>query len=453
MGRFQRQCSALLFRLRKVSAKQQPIVMLIFVICVVVFISVLQTKSLCKASDRPVSKMSHVTFEPLSNDVTDCVLRVHIFGNLTDMQSWLELTSWYHLFQRSRALNHTADIFCPLHNCILRFTISTNTNHFRGKDAIIFGSLPKAFDGRFSKILSTEPLPKQTWFYYSTETPLRVVNWNRDLRVADLKYHKMMTYRRDSDIHIPFGYYRKRARPLTDEEFNANYGRNKTKLAALMTSNCGQVFWPRVSLADQLSQMLPMDRYGRCGELQCLPRRSEMCYRMLQSYKFYMTLANSECSEYITEKFWNQALGQGIVPVVYGAHKTDFERLGPPNSFIHLSDFSSLKEVAKYLKTLGTDHDTYMQYLQWARDYEVVNTFPTTINDLCRIIPHVFNGTTQTLRKLGESTWYQGCRNQPSNKDMMPVFKVNDQDLAYMTWTLWGSKQVEANHGLSFTPF
>lgn len=434
--------------------------MVIFIIGVFILNAILQTKSLQNTSQVPdgsnyVKGPHHVTeltFKPFPDVPTNCVKRVHIFGNLTDMAMWPELSSWHNLFKRGQVLKHTADVFCPIYNCTLRFTIGTNLTHLKGKDAVIFGALPKAFEGRFHDMISKDPEPTQTWFYYSTETPLRVVHWNRDVRVADLKYHKMMTYRSDSDIHIPFGYYQKRLKPLTDYEFNERYGRNKTKLIAWMASNCAQIFWPRIPIVEQLSRRLPLDTYGKCGRLSCLPQRSELCKLMLQQYKFYMTLANSECHEYITEKFWDQTLSQGIVPVVYGAPKSDFQKIGPPNSFIHLSDFSSLKELAGHLKILDTDHESYMKYLDWIRDYEVVSTFPIQITHLCRIIPHLYNGTAPELHRLGDSTWYKGCRNLP-NEDIFTPFWPREQMLAYFTWIPWGSKRDGMNKGTNIKPF
>ncbi|XP_071502110.1 alpha-(1,3)-fucosyltransferase 7-like [Diadema antillarum] len=428
-----------------ISLKQRSMLLILLVIFVFFCNSVFQTKKLLRFSHyqdevhgdrRDVAEP--VVFEPFTEPPNECVKRVHIYGNLTDMRLWPELSSWYHLFMRSRVHKHAADIFCPVEDCAIRFTIGTNVLHFRDKDAVIFGALPKAFEGRLSSLVAMEPEEGQTWFYYSTETPLRVVNWNRDLRVADLKYHKIMTYRSDSDIPIPFGHYRRRVVSLTQEEFDQAYSQNKTKLVAWMASNCAQIFWPRVPLVEQLSRLLPLDQYGKCGKMQCLPQRSERCNRMLQQYKFYMALANSECHEYITEKFWEQTLGQGVVPVIYGAPKKDFEKLGPPNSFIHLSDFSSLKEMATFLRKLNVDHESYKKYFEWGRDFEVVNTYPIHVQDLCRTIPHMFKGTTQRLRTLGNSTWYRGCRKPPSKAILTP-FWPREQMLAYLTWSLWGS--------------
>ncbi|XP_054764887.2 glycoprotein 3-alpha-L-fucosyltransferase A-like [Lytechinus pictus] len=445
-------------RRRMVNARQQIVGMMIFSFGVFILNAILQTKSLQSDSEgpdgsnlgnRPVTEM---TFEPFPDVSTNCVKKVHIFGNLTDMASWLELSSWYKLFKRGQVFKHTADAYCPLYNCTLRFTTGTNLTHLKGKDAVIFGALPKAFEGRLHDVISKDPEPGQTWFYYSTETPLRVVNWNRDVRIADLKYHKLMTYRSDSDIHIPFGYYQKRLKPLTDAEFNTKYVQNKTKLVAWMASNCAQIFWPRIPIVEQLGRRVQLDTYGRCGKLSCQPQRSETCNHMLKEYKFYMTLANSECHEYITEKFWTQTIGQGIVPVVYGAPKSDFQKMGPPNSFIHLSDYSSLKEMAEHLKKLNKDHESYMKYLEWGRYYEAIPTFPIQINNLCRIVPHLNKGTTQELHRLGDSTWYKGCRNLP-NKDILTPFWPREQMLAYFTWTPWGSKRDGINRGTDIKPF
>ena len=38
---------------------------------------------------------------------------------------------------------------------------------------------------------------------------------------------------------------------------------------------------------------------------------------------------------YSSEKFWRNALGEGLVPIVYGPHEDDVKAVAPPNSYIH----------------------------------------------------------------------------------------------------------------------
>ena len=61
----------------------------------------------------------------------------------------------------------------------------------------------------------------------------------------------------------------------------------------------------------------------------------------LTPYKFYLAFENSNCKEYITEKFWRTLNRTFAVPIVMGSG--NYKELAPPNSFIHVDDFASPK--------------------------------------------------------------------------------------------------------------
>ena len=58
-----------------------------------------------------------------------------------------------------------------------------------------------------------------------------------------------------------------------------------------------------------------------------------------------------------------------MVPVVMGAPRRDYERFAPPNSFIHVDDFSGPQALAKYLKLVGSSEVLYSKYLEWKKHY------------------------------------------------------------------------------------
>jgi hypothetical protein len=53
----------------------------------------------------------------------------------------------------------------------------------------------------------------------------------------------------------------------------------------------------------QLKKYIDVDVYGNCGTLSCPRSEEEDCRVMAaKKYKFYLSLENSLCKDYITEK-------------------------------------------------------------------------------------------------------------------------------------------------------
>ena len=120
--------------------------------------------------------------------------------------------------------------------------------------------------------------------------------------------------------------------------------------------------------------MLQVDIFGACGDKQC-PRNSDNCYDKLNTeYKFYLAFENSNCVDYITEKFYVNGLKYNVLPIVMGARKQDYLRVAPHKSFIHVDDYDGPGALAKYLKMLDEDDVRYNEYFQWKGTGEMINT-------------------------------------------------------------------------------
>ena len=57
-----------------------------------------------------------------------------------------------------------------------------------------------------------------------------------------------------------------------------------------------------------------------------------------------------------------------------GARKEDYAAVAPPNSYIHVEDFRSAKELAQYLIKLDQNDDLYNQYFLWKNTGYFLNT-------------------------------------------------------------------------------
>ena len=88
--------------------------------------------------------------------------------------------------------------------------------------------------------------------------------------------------------------------------------------------------------------------------------------KRIRDCKFYLAFENSNCSDYVTEKFVN-ALESGAIPIVNGWPQTYRDLL--PGSYIHLSDFSTISQLAEYLESLLKDTKKMGKYHEWRKFY------------------------------------------------------------------------------------
>ncbi|XP_064480220.1 glycoprotein 3-alpha-L-fucosyltransferase A-like isoform X2 [Ornithodoros turicata] len=212
--------------------------------------------------------------------------------------------------------------------------------------------------------------PGQIWILYMLESPFHntilsgkgCINWTA-------------TYRRDSDIVTPYEKFvlfdpLVKKLPLNGR----NFAQNKSKAVAWFVSNCVALN-SRMEYALELRKYIQVDIYGACGPLKCPRTESEQCLQMLsEHYKFYLAFENANCRDYITEKFYN-ALRHNVIPIVMGASRTDYQKVAPFHSYIHVDDFATPKDLAEYLKHLERNTNLYNEYFAWKGTGEFINTY------------------------------------------------------------------------------
>ncbi|XP_071485806.1 glycoprotein 3-alpha-L-fucosyltransferase A-like [Diadema antillarum] len=244
----------------------------------------------------------------------------------------------------------TGDFKCPGVPCGLRLVVNTDMESLKSSDAVIL----------FHRTVwdwaeMTKQRPRgQKWIFYSQESPKNTLKHViPPMEYRNNSYDYIMSYRPDeSHLYGSYGRYNPGIPELRFTDM-ANWVQNKTKTVAWMASNCNIVTWDRKGFVEELKKHIPISMYGSCGNTPC--PRDERCNRKLRKHKFYLAFENSECRDYITEKLWRNAFLNDIVPVVYGPPREDYEKVLPPNSFIHVHDFKSVKELAEYLSKLDKD--------------------------------------------------------------------------------------------------
>jgi len=246
---------------------------------------------------------------------------------------------------------------CPVSTC----AISTSRKDSGNADLIIF---------KDHFIMPGHDRPShQLWMMYMLECPMHTQGFKKHPAV----FNWTATYRSDSTVVTPYerwDYYNPNVKSLPQE---INYAANKTGKVAWFVSNCAAKNG-RLDYARKLGKYISVDIYGTCGEHKC-PRTNGDCFKVLDThYKFYLAFENSNCIDYITEKFYVNGLGHKVIPIVMGARPEDYERSAPHNSFIHVDNYDSPQALAEYLQKLDENDDLYNEYFKWKGTGEFIDT-------------------------------------------------------------------------------
>uniref|UniRef100_A0A0D9XXC4 Fucosyltransferase n=1 Tax=Leersia perrieri TaxID=77586 RepID=A0A0D9XXC4_9ORYZ len=109
---------------------------------------------------------------------------------------------------------------------------------------------------------------------------------------------------------------------------------------------------------------MALSMYPVCSNDNGKPHWWDHLHCAMSHYKFVLAIENTKTESYVTEKLF-YALEAGSVPIYFGAPNVwDFV---PPNSIIDASKFSSLRELASYVKTVANDPVAYAEYHAWRR--------------------------------------------------------------------------------------
>lgn len=134
-----------------------------------------------------------------------------------------------------------------------------------------------------------------------------------------------MNYRQDSDFFVPYGGFA----PISPPETH-NYGhiwtmKKPSLTSAWMVSNCNAPSRRNDVIKALQKAGLSIDVYGNCRDFSSksvpnCPRthadRNRCPASTIGQYYFYFALENSNCVDYVTEKFFNSLDYYKSVPIV-----------------------------------------------------------------------------------------------------------------------------------------
>ena len=152
-------------------------------------------------------------------------------------------------------------------------------------------------------------LTTSCWEYFMSINPLHLTNCRLDFFKKNISpiisqpgfFNLTSTFRKDSDIQIPYLYYKNRTSSKPQKSVTLNEIKRRKKLMVWFVSHCNTGS-KREDYMAELSKYIPVDIYGKCGKnVSCGGRYTENCTEVsMEDYKFYFAAENSICREYFT---------------------------------------------------------------------------------------------------------------------------------------------------------
>ena len=126
----------------------------------------------------------------------------------------------------------------------------------------------------------------------------------------------------------------------------------------------------RLNYINELKKHIQVHVYGSWGIYKC-PSKGD-CFDMLKwKYRFYLAFENSMCKDYVTEKFYFNALQHNMLPIVINKGNFSDPTVAPPGCCINASDFKAAKELADYIRIVDSNTTLYSSYFKWHSRYRV----------------------------------------------------------------------------------
>ena len=251
---------------------------------------------------------------------------------------------------------------CAKHNINVSCRITYDKKEYEHSDLVAFHGRGADFGPDNLPNPSKRP-PQQRWVYYNRESPVNqgiLANPSVGKKFNGL-FNWTMTYRLDSDIDYRY------ARIVPGKHPDEYHLKPADKMAVAVISNCQL---DRLNYVRQLQKYIPVHLYGSCGTHRC-PTHGDCFATLKKMYSFYLSFENSICKDYVTEKFYSNALVHNMLPVVINGGDFSNPTVAPPGCCIKASDFKSPKELAEHIKKVASNSTLYNSHFKWHSKYTV----------------------------------------------------------------------------------
>lgn len=284
--------------------------------------------------------------------------------NVSQKKNWddtLRILTWTPDLWKVWTEDHTVFSSCNLpKNQTCKFV---SRDQYNWSEAIMF----QAYRIRMKDVPKYR-LAHQKWIFYENEAPPQAWIYNRSIDPIRSSFNITATFTSDSDVPMMWTQRSctfENARYKEQKLKNINYAKGKGNRVAWFASHCNTQS-KRELYVKQLSRYIPVDIWGKCGNLTCSHKyHLEDCDEKILNpdYKFYLSFENSICESYVTEKLWRLALHANIttIPIVMGG--INYSKILPKQTYIDIKDFKSPKDLANYLYEIDRNDNVFNEYI------------------------------------------------------------------------------------------
>ena len=318
-----------------------------------------------------------------------------------------------------KASNITNHYKCPIQQC----TFTYNRMLFNNSNMVVFHLADEKENGYFltnlNKLVGRPS--NQKWVLFTSENPVSF-NTPTYMNEFDHLFSLTITYDRKSDIYLPYGKYRQISQREKPPKMK-NFARGRQSAAVWFVSNCDVLL--RNQAVQVIDKYLPVYVGGRCSKnyerrIYCKKNDSlsnlNKCAMKIKRFKFYLAFESGFCNDYVTEKYWDNAIENDVLPIVLnGANNSD---ILIPNSYIDMQNFKTLDDLGKYLRYVASNDSEYNKYFKWKIKYKKVKRLEWPYPDelVCNLCKKAHEDSPKKTHLLSEFWNDKMCDGNRSKK-------------------------------------
>ncbi|XP_067950547.1 alpha-(1,3)-fucosyltransferase fut-1-like [Watersipora subatra] len=228
--------------------------------------------------------------------------------------------------------------------------------------------------------------PSDVWAFFSKETQT-TLNITKSLPEWNGMFNYSATFDRNNEanMHV-FRAELERITPSGSIKFSPT-PRMKPLRALWYLSHCSSennhhgIRSGREQYVLELSKHIPIDIYSASEKPFCRQVFGDLVKEHgtpepdMSDYMFYFSFENSLCRDCVTEKLWKVLESNSTtIPIALGGTSIeDYEIVAPPNSFIHVKNFTSPAALAEHLRYVAENDEAFHYYNQWRNEFTLVS--------------------------------------------------------------------------------